>query len=344
MNIKSLFLKSLLLSTFVSMLFSTSVSYADDQDDKNSKDSQINSWTSVTIDNDIIVGGDGGYTNGLMISWYDVGVSDAVGPGGLVSPLAGLVTDSPLRNSVNIYTFGQTMSTPDDIEVEEYIPDDLPYTGLLYFSNTYLVVADDFADDVSLTLGVIGPASLAKETQIAVHDITGSDDPKGWGNQSSNEIVFQLKRGRTFRNWVSENDTFDFLSRAELGIGTIDTSLAASATMRWGTSLENSFGSVPLQSSRVTNPLAFKESWYFYMEVGANYRGYSVFLDGNTFADSNSVDYNNFTYGASIGFAYSWSNWSLTVAVADRDLGNDAFDTFETDYYKYGTVTLAWRG
>ena len=51
------------------------------------------------------------------------------------------------------------MVTPEDITKEIPDPFDAPYAGLLFWRSSYVVVKNDFADQVATLVGIVGPSS-----------------------------------------------------------------------------------------------------------------------------------------------------------------------------------------
>lgn len=300
-------------------------------------------WRSFTLDNDIFVDSDDGYTNGLFVSWYDAGDSDASeqpGPPLLVRPLLWSLPDGHGGRVLNAYTVGQVIVTPENITVEDN--SDLPYSGLLFFNNTHLVIGAGHADKLSTSLGIVGPSSGAESAQKWIHKLTGSDFPEGWDSQLKDEIVFKFSRARLWRAWFSQNDRMDLLLIGEATLGTIDSSLSGSVMLRYGEGLAQSFAMPVLSSTKTSNPVAFKSGWYLYIGVTARHLFNQIFTDGNTFRDSPSIDAEKSQLGAMIGFAYSWQTVSLTLAVSDINLVGDKLETEFPELTRYGTLTLAW--
>jgi hypothetical protein len=303
-------------------------------------------WVTVTIDNDLFVGNDSGYTNGIYLSFFDVGDSKNEIPKHdfWVAPLMWSMPKNGTLGAVNSYMLGQTMSTPSDITV--VIPDEneLPYSALLALTNSYITVTPTYADRVSTSIGIVGPLALGEESQKLVHKIIGSDEPQGWDTQLENELVFQLSRGRTWRSWVSDSDNMDFLTSADLSVGTIQSSISAGITIRYGKDLINSYATTLLNNSRTSNPSAIKGAWYIYGGLQTGYVFNQIFTDGNTFRDSRSIDYDKQFVGLTFGIAYSWENTSFTFAINDSNIIQSGKEqkTLE-DLTQYGTITLAWR-
>ncbi|MFL0805051.1 MAG: lipid A deacylase LpxR family protein [Agarilytica sp.] len=306
-----------------------------------------NDWVSVTLDNDLFVGNDNGYTNGLYVSFFDVGdisSKDLPTHDFWVAPLMWSMPSGDIKGAVNAYMFGQTMSTPSDINIVVPDENELPYSALLALTNTYVAVTPDHADRVSTTIGVVGPAALGEEAQKFVHEIISADEPQGWDTQLENELVFQLSRGRTWRTWASNSGRFDFLTNTDLSLGTIQSSISTGMTIRYGRGLISSYATTLFNSSRTTNPSAVNGGWYIYGGIQAGYVFNQIFTDGNTFRDSRSIDYDHEYIGLTAGFAYSWQDFSLTFAINDSNIiqSGDTEKTLE-NLTQYGTITVAWR-
>jgi lipid A 3-O-deacylase len=73
--------------------------------------------------------------------------------------------------------------------------------------------------------------------------------------------------------------------------------------------------------------------------AGARYTFNQIFLDGNTWHDSRSIDYDPEQVAVSIGLAYSWENLSMTFAINDLNVIGDE-DKNVDQYTQYGTLTL----
>lgn len=306
-------------------------------------------WFAGTLDNDLFLGNDNGYTNGIFLSAFEAGrknTPDNPMPDNhfWVAPLMWSMPEHKLEGTLNAYTIGQIMSTPSDIRIAVPDPDELPYAALLFVTNSYITISDNHADKVGATLGMIGPAALGEEAQKFVHDIIGADEPQGWDTQLKNEVVFQFSRARLWRNWHSANDRADLLTFGEISAGTIHSGVKGGAVLRYGRGLSRSYGSILLNGSRISNPVAVESNWHFYTSLDFGYTFNQIFTDGNTFRDSRSIDYDRESIGLNIGFAYSWRNYSITLAVVDTNIiQHGPEERALDDLTQYGTLTLAWR-
>lgn len=299
-------------------------------------------WMSFTLDNDLFINDDSGYTNGIFLSTYDIGARPEEFPKNdiLVTPLMGSMTTNDKIVVVNSYTLGQIMNTPRDITTTNPPDTELPYAGLLFISNTYTVVTPTVADTVGTVIGIVGPASGAETTQKLIHDITGSNDPQGWDTQLENELVFQFSRGRIWRTWVSSSQHFDFLSGADINVGTLTSSVNGGLMLRYGRDLQSTYFTPLFNNLKTANPVAIKGGWYVYGGITASYVFNQIFLDGNTYRDSRSIEYDPDRLGIGIGLAYSWMDYSLTFAINDFDVISDETSEGLT---QFGTLTFAWR-
>lgn len=305
-------------------------------------------WMSFTMDNDTFVGNDNGYTNGMFFSWYD-GPSQGEKPaeiGFLAQAMKWSLPDGgSTGEAFSIGTISQLMITPDDIEEDPPIlpPDDLPYGGMLSYSDTFVQVFSDHADIISVTLGIVGEYSFAEDAQKGVHDLIDSDEPCCWDEQLDDEIAFQVSRSRVWKTWASDSGNSDFITHADLALGTIASRVGAGFMVRYGRNMRRSFATAGLYNSRIVNPAASQGGWYLFGGARASYLANHIFLDTSKSYDDDfdEIDYQEERVSATLGIAYSWKEWSFTFAMNDLNVDED--DDAAEDYSEYGTFTLAWK-
>jgi hypothetical protein len=300
-------------------------------------------WASVTMDNDVLVKSDNGYTSGFYGSWYELGRGSfrKSEPSLLVSPLLWSLSDNRPLYTINASAIGQMIVTPEDTKSETPNPDDIPYAGLLFYADNHIQVFEDHADRIGTVLGIVGPASGAESTQKYVHNKLDGNEPQGWENQLDNELVFQFSRERVWRLWGSDrgDGDFDLLGAGDLNLGTLESSLGSNMMVRYGSGLANSFATTMFRGSRVANSLAITGGWYVYFGVSARYYGNLIFADGNTFKESQSVEMDASQAGLFTGFTYSWRNISLTLAFEDPMYFRPEYENI----MRYGSIIVAWR-
>ncbi len=166
-----------------------------------------------------------------------------------------------------VLRISQSMYTPRDRTRTDLVVDDRPYAGLLALSVAWNLRhaeparARDRLDTYELTLGVIGPASLARQAQDAVHDLIGVDRFLGWDQQLGNEPALQLAVERRWRPrrgdaMQLEGWSTEAIRSAGLRLGNIQTSAAAGIEWRAGWNLPNDFGAYPLGPGAENRPPA----------------------------------------------------------------------------------------
>jgi lipid A 3-O-deacylase len=308
-------------------------------------------WSSLTIDNDVFYGSDDGYTGGFYYSWIDTPANNRPEIGLLAKAMRWSLSNRDLAaDEYSIKTVGQAAVTPDDLDEKHppLPPDDFPYGGLLFYSDTWLRAYAQQAEKIDVTIGIVGEYSFAEEVQKGFHTIIDATDPKGWDTQLNDEIVFRLSRAQMWRSWVSANGSSDLLLSGDAALGTVSSSVGVGAMVRFGEQLERNYATALQITSRAANPISagpisVQSGWYYFAGVNATYLANQIFLDGNTFDndDQQSMDYDNEMIGATVGAVYSWQNWALTFAMTDMNLieSNDHMD----DYNQFGSLTLAWR-
>lgn len=306
-------------------------------------------WISFTLDNDLFVGNDNGYTNGIYIAAYDLGdvrSNNIPEYDFWVKPLLWSLPKAGVTEAaVNTYSFGQIMNTPSDITIPNPGANELPYSALLAMTNSYLTISrDSYADLVATTVGIVGPSALGEEAQKFVHKQIEADEPLGWDTQLGDEIVFQFTRARAWRHWTSQSNNIDLVTTTSGNLGTIRSDASVGAMVRLGQGLSSSYATTLFNSSRILNPSAINNGWYFYSGFQAGYTFNNIFADGNTFRDSRSIDYDPEFISILSGLAYSWNRFSITLAFNDLNVLQSGSNKENLkDLTQYGSISLGWK-
>lgn len=308
-----------------------------------SAESERERWFSFSFDNDIFVGTDGGYTNGLYVSWYDLPDPERKL---LHIPwyyrLQMFLTGADDRGEIVFTTnFGQSMITPSDITRPVPDENDIPYAGVLFWQGSVLFGKGEVTDFATLFLGVVGPLSLAEQSQKLVHSVTGSDKPRGWDFQLHNEPLVGIRYGRFWQSIHHDAGQveFDIVTGAQGGLGNFISSLEADIYFRVGSKLDTSYSLLALSSGREINPTAHSGGWFVY--VGANIQSVfnNVLFDGNTFQDSPSISRESWVNSYTAGIATSSENWGFSFSYTDfGGINADALGRQE-----FGSVTVVHR-
>jgi len=306
------------------------------------------SFATLTIENDIIAGVDGGYTNGLAFSWAHAGFnqfSETNIPSWMHSISKNLyISTMPGKRRGVSYMIAQGMQTSSDILVEKLIDDEPPYAGLLAWKGTLYAFDEDTSDRLSLILGVVGPASGAEYAQKGVHKLTGSDEPKGWDNQLENELVFRLGAERFWSFWRSSSNNstaLEVIGNGQIGIGNLRSDLGAGLGFRWGNNLASSFATASTLPGREINPLAGSSgfNWNVFIHATGRYVVNNIFIDGNTFKNSHSVSLRHPQAIGSLGFALNRGSWGFVISMARS---TNQYEKQE-EHSKFGSFSFTYR-
>jgi hypothetical protein len=112
-------------------------------------------------------------------------------------------------------------------------------------------------ETTEVDIGVIGPASMARQSQNFIHDLRGFDRFEGWDNQLHNEpglLFVRERKNRTCRYAESEGPQIDAITHYGYSLDNVRTYLNAGVEMRIGGFLPNDFGTSPIRPATVTRP------------------------------------------------------------------------------------------
>jgi lipid A 3-O-deacylase len=213
---------------------------------------------------------------------------------------------------------GQSMFTPEDTASEDPDPDDRPYAGWFYGGVGLIQDTDRRRlDHLELLAGVVGPGAFGETTQNDWHQyVLGTDEARGWDEQLHNEPGLMLSYERKWRLLQPLGDGFGVDAIPELGItvGNIMDYVQAGGMLRFGKNLEADYGPARIRPALSGTPY-FNSDYLdgpfgFYFFVGTQGRAVArnMFLDGNTFRDSRSVDSEALVGDLSGGLSMFWGD------------------------------------
>ncbi len=207
---------------------------------------------------------------------------------------------------------GQEIYTPS--EKFTYIPpkDDALYAGFLYLNGGIQNRSSNFMEQISLNIGIVGPASLAREAQDLIHSITNNGYYNGWNTQIRNEIIFNLYYKSMYRFPI--NEYFDILPYGIAALGNAHTYIEIGAKFRAGYGLDGDFG---LQTAQVDSigSVSHSDNMRAYFQFGFSERFVlrNIFLQGNTIGGVQSdLDLNRAIYGIELGAVFAWRGYALS--------------------------------
>ncbi|MDL2260152.1 lipid A deacylase LpxR family protein [Deltaproteobacteria bacterium OttesenSCG-928-K17] len=276
---------------------------------------------SIYLENDIFYNTDQYYTNAFKVRFISPSLNSLADNGishdffdGLMDKVEQIGRSKATQYNVSI-GFGQSLYTPNDTQVKTLEVDDRPYAAHLYGFLGLHIKEPRLMDTYELSLGMVGPAALGRQTQNTVHRIKGVDTAKGWANQLHNEPAVGLSWTRNYRvlpNGEGPGWNWNILPYHSVTLGNVLTQAAVGTEMRFGYNLPRSFGTSQIKPGSSVNapsdsPLESGQDpdWNIYFFAGAEGRAVArnIFLDGNTWKSSHSVKKKPFVGELNAGLA-----------------------------------------
>ena len=293
----------LVLAAFIAWPVPAVAAEAADPDDKRGV-------FTLQLENDVLANTDGQFSHGTRLAWMSPKDQVPDWAGRLAGWAAG---PDAVDSKRMVYSLGQSIFTPDDITIRELVPDDRPYAGWLYAGVGLESVGDGFRDNMEINLGVVGPAAFAEDVQTTWHEWFGFRRPQGWDNQLRNEPGIQINLERKWRAWPTKQDgqptdqvvpptdqehvlDTDMTYHVGVGLGNIITQAAVGMTLRIGQDLRDDYAPPRIRPSLPGSDHFISRGWFgWYLFAGVEARAvaHNIFLDGNSFRDSHSVDKKN---------------------------------------------------
>jgi lipid A 3-O-deacylase len=265
---------------------------------------------NIQFENDVMDPGasDRHYTNGLLFS-YHTG-ENQVWPwlDGWARRHYFLDPDVRLYASLAV---GHNLYTPEDISTTELVLDDRPYAGWLHVDLGLVGQTDDVLRTMQISLGIVGPAAKGEEFQKWIHRVISSPEPMGWDNQLNNELALMLVFEQKWRNLSSPGFLsglgldIDLSPHGSVAVGNVFTYGGVGGTVRLGQGLERDFGPPRIQPAPPGSGFCAPRggfAWYLFGGLDGRLMLHNIFLDGNIFSDSHSVE-KNYVVGDLVGGA-----------------------------------------
>jgi lipid A 3-O-deacylase len=324
-----------------------------------SKD-QTTDWTlNLYLENDLFSNTDEGYTNGVRASWVSPDVTDYLDDETLPSWIRSInqrltffhKTREGLQRNVT-FSLGQTLYTPRDLERTDLIEDDRPYAAWLFVSLGYQTRTDLQLDTLETRFGVVGPAALGQQAQDLVHDLRGFKKFQGWDNQLANEpgVMFIWEHKRKMRPVYYDNSRFGFdvIGHSGIALGNVATYVNFGAEVRLGWSIPDDFGTAALRPGgdnsapySVWDPSRKgRRQWgvHAFASVDTQLVGRDIFLDGNSFTDSHSVNKKYIVAEGALGISFIYGGTKISYATIFRSKEYD----LQPNYHSYGSIAFSY--
>lgn len=212
---------------------------------------------------------------------------------------------------------GHNIYTPRSIILRNLDDRDRPYAGFLYGRAGVQTITPKHFDDLTLTLGVIGPAALGEQVQKAMHAAIGPT-PARWDSQLRNEPAMILSYQHIWRfplGMFTDLDT-EIFPHIGAAVGNIYTYGALGFSIRFGDRMPLDYGpSRVLPAIQGSGAFTQTNNWGWYYFIGGEIRSVArnIFLDGNTWQSSRRVPSNPFVGDIQFGWAVCWRNTRLSI-------------------------------
>jgi len=310
---------------------------------------------SFYFENDIFARTDQAYTNGVKLTWVSPDLTSYAESPNLPEWSLPLIEKIPFIHEPNLQrnialSIGQNMYTPEDTERYDLIEDDRPYAGWTYFGIAFHNKNDRRLDSLEIQLGIVGPQSYADKTQRLVHEIKGVQIPNGWDNQLKNEpglAIVAERKYRVFRYETMKDLGIDTITHLGGAVGNVSIYANAGVEARLGWNVPVDFGTSLIRPAGDTSapaglgdpriPGGIPYGIYLFGSVDGRAVARDIFLDGNTFTDSHSVDRKNFVADISAGISFIFYQFKLSYAQVMR---TKEFREQEKEH-RFGSVTLS---
>lgn len=295
---------------------------------------------SLIVENDFFARTDQNYTNGLRLQYLRPKGQVTDVTGWIGEYLLGVGDESRIYEGVSI---GQSLFTPLDITDPNPRPGEQPYAGWLYLEFAGIVDNASFVDTASATVGIVGPAAGGEFVQNTFHQLIDSEIAQGWDNQLRNEPGLIISFDRTWRMWRSSRQYgFDILPSAGASLGNVLTEARAGFTLRLGPDLEDDLGAPRIRPSLAGAGFLSGDpdfNWYVFAGLQGRAVARNIFLDGNTFADSLSVNKRNLVADTQAGLVLQFRGVQFSYTLVRR---SREFATQQDPHY-FAAFTLTAR-
>ena len=338
----------LIAMLLLAVVFAGSVPATAHGQDVSPKDSQTNPPVSeegsftILFENDLFYNSDHDYTNGVEFAYTTAPRDTPQWAIDLVRRLPFFAQRGDVRAR---YALGQDIFTPHNLSLTNPPLSDRPYAGFLYAA---LGLVDDDGtnlDQLQVSIGLVGPASLAEESQKLVHSIFNDRKPMGWATQLRDEPGLIIEYNRSIKLIEPQSllgAVFDIEPNYGAAIGNIYDYAELGAMARLGFNLPKDYGPMRIEpslpGSDYFEPISGLGA-YIFAGIEGRAVARNLFLDGNSFERSRSVDKVNLVGDLVLGAAITFDSFRLAFT---HDIRTKEYRT-QPAADQFGAVDLTFR-
>jgi hypothetical protein len=297
-------------------------------------DDDPESDTTFTLywENDSFTGTDRNYTNGFKLTWAKPYSRTQEASGGVTRWMIDhlpFINDPGAHRGISL-SIGQNIYTPENTQTEDLIEDERPYAGFSYIGFGFLSRKGRRRDVWEIDIGVVGPWSQAETVQNFVHDFLNVGRANGWDNQLENELGLEVICESKWRLWQSpqwHNFGADIVPHLGGRMGNIAIYANTGLEFRLGWYVPKDFGTCPIRPGCDIGDAdtgvadGYEQSKYgihFFTSIDGRFVIRDLFLDGNTFQESHSVEKKLFVADLMTGIAVRFGSLQLSYAFTVR--------------------------
>jgi hypothetical protein len=307
------------------------------------EDKREDGTLSLLFENDLFYETDRDYSNGVQVAWTTGPADNLDWAVRLARAMPFFDDEGEVRMS---YALGQNIYTPADISLPNPPPTDRPYAGFLYGSIGVIQRSKIDLDQLQIQLGVIGPASLAKESQTLAHRIINAREPRGWHYQLRDEPAVNITYEHSWRLRLPAIAGFQFDVDPHIGaaIGNVYDYANIGGMARFGWNVPDDYGPIRIDpSSPGSNFFERAENGpigaYVFAGIDGRAIARNIFLDGNSFVASRSVRKKTFVGDLQLGAAITLGGTRITYTHVIR---TKEYKT-QADNDRFGAVNVSFR-
>lgn len=321
-----------------------------DENTESSEDFDTSQFFNLQFENDLFGSGeDSHFTHGTRISYLT-----SEKPTGFESKLKSTVLAAipkfliPKSRRISLI-LGQNIFTPADITRNDLVENDRPYAGWLYLGVGFVTEGGEehkFMENLEVNLGVVGPGALGDEVQTEWHDFIGVKEPQGWSNQLDNEpgfILFYERKWPLRPTSEKLNSIIDLTPSAGFALGNVFTYFATGLTLRLGYNIPDDYGPPRIRPGLAGSGFFTPEkrfTWYLFAGVEGRAVGRNIFLDGNTYQNSHSVDKKTLVGDLQVGVVVTL-NRNFRMGFTNIFRSKEFDDQPRLD--EFGSISLSYR-
>ncbi|MFO7885253.1 MAG: lipid A deacylase LpxR family protein [Desulfobacteraceae bacterium] len=311
---------------------------------------------SVFLENDAFASDDSQYTSGIKLIWSRYNLSDLPDDAWLHKWLYPLINtlnfyNSPEFKKALTFTLGQKIYTPDDTDSKELIESDRPYAGITFAELGFHKISQKSMHTLEFGAGIVGPESFAEDVQSWTHDILGNNEPEGWDHQLENEpivcLIYDYKK-KLFQKNIMQGYGGDVILNMGGDLSNARTFTKIGFLGRYGWNVPENFGHFPIEPATTFNtqipeygPEKNKSRFGLHLFAAARTKWMirDIFLDGNSFRSSHSVDKKKLVSVFSGGVELTWSRITTALSYVHRTKSFNRQD----EPQKFITINLSFN-